>query len=49
MNTKIVSFVLVVQAEWRLYASVSIGFISSDDGLSPVQHQAIIGSMPAYC
>ena len=32
----------VIEAEWRIYASVNQTIIGSDDGLSPVWHQAII-------
>ena len=32
----------LIEAEWRIYASVNKAIIGSDDGLSPVRRQAII-------
>ena len=32
----------MVEAEWRIYASVNYATIGSDNGFSPVQRQAII-------
>ena len=35
-------FINIIEAEWRIYASFNWAFIGSDNGLSPVRHQAII-------
>ena len=32
----------LIEAEWRIYASVNYAIIDSDNGLSPDRHQAII-------
>ena len=32
----------LIQAEWRIYASVNLHIIGSDNGLSPDRRQAII-------
>ena len=32
----------LIEAEWRIYASLNWVIIGSDNGLSPVRHQAII-------
>ena len=32
----------LIEAEWRIYTSVDNTIIGSDNGLSPVRHQAII-------
>ena len=32
----------VIEAEWRIYASLNWVIIGADNGLSPVQRQAII-------
>ena len=34
----------ITEAEWRIFASVNIVIIGWDKYLSPVQHQAIIGT-----
>ena len=35
-------FVYLIEAEWRIYASVNYAIIGSDNGLSPGRRQAII-------
>ena len=32
----------IIEAEWRIYASVNLAIIGLDNGLSPDWHQAII-------
>ena len=32
----------LVEAEWRIYASLNLAIIGSDNGLLPDRHQAII-------
>ena len=36
------SFVILIEAERRIYVSVTYTIIGSDNGLSPGRHQAII-------
>ena len=35
-------FVQLIEAEWRIYASVNFTIIDSDNGLSPDRRKAII-------
>ena len=37
----------IIEAEWRIYASVKYANIGSDNELSPVRRQAIIGTNAA--
>ena len=34
----------LIGAEWLIFASVNLAIIGSDNGLSPIRHQAIIWS-----
>ena len=40
--TRILDVFLLIEAEWRIYASLNWVFIGSDNGLSPVPRQPII-------
>ena len=41
-NRVIAVFHLLIEAEWRIYASANLPTIGSDNGLSPDRRQAII-------
>ena len=36
------SITYIIEAEWRIYASLDLATIGSDNGLLPHRHQAII-------
>ena len=41
-STSTLCIIQLIEAEWRIYASVNYTIIGSDNGLLPVRHQAII-------
>ena len=49
MTQKTLLLFLLVEVEWRIYASTEHAIVASENGLSPVGRQTIIWTMVPYC